>query len=386
MKRRILWTIYGGNLLTAIGVWFFLPLLPIFLGRMGGSAALVGAVFAAGLVANGLIRYPAGWAADRFGSRPVMVVALLVYAGLFLAYLIPMPAPAFIVVRFLHSGAGGAFWPAANGLIAESTTPGERGRAYGTMQAMNTAGMLLGPGIGGFVALTNINAIFVVSAAVTVLATVALATLPNAHVRADVVSSHGAMTIARRLLPLLLLGAGSAYMIGTYDTTWSLYMTYRGGTTFAVGLSFAIFALPVTLLSAQMGSLGDRFGAVRFVVGALLCQAFFASLYAFIGSVPWLIGLGFIEGIFTLGGMPSLQAEVSRSAPKGQQGRTQGIFQTVQTGVQVVGSLASGALFTLHPTLPFFAITLVSVAAAALAMLRRRASLAGSPRPAELPS
>ena len=40
--RRTLWTLYAVNFLNAIGMWFFLPLLPIFLGRRGGSAALVG--------------------------------------------------------------------------------------------------------------------------------------------------------------------------------------------------------------------------------------------------------------------------------------------------------------------------------------------------------
>ena len=31
MHRRTLWTLYAGNLLTATGLWFFLPLLPILL-------------------------------------------------------------------------------------------------------------------------------------------------------------------------------------------------------------------------------------------------------------------------------------------------------------------------------------------------------------------
>src|ERR1700738_3756057 len=44
VTRRTLWTLYMGNLLTSIGLWFFLPLLSIFLGRKGGSAALVGVV------------------------------------------------------------------------------------------------------------------------------------------------------------------------------------------------------------------------------------------------------------------------------------------------------------------------------------------------------
>jgi MFS family permease len=184
MHRRTLWTLYFGNLLTSIGLWFFLPLLPIFLGRKGGSAVLVGAVFAAGLLASALIRYPAGLAADRFGTRPVMVGSMAACAVLFLAYLLPLPIGAFIAVRAVHGAAAGAFWPAANGLIAEVTPPDQRGRAFGTMQSTNMAGILLGPAIGGFVALYNLNAVFAISAIVSGLATVAIATLPNVRVEA----------------------------------------------------------------------------------------------------------------------------------------------------------------------------------------------------------
>src|SRR5690348_4788671 len=152
-RRRTLWTLYGINFLNAIGMWFFLPLLPIFLGRKGGSAALVGIVFAAGLVSNALIRYPAGWAADRYGTRAVLVAAMLATAALFLAYLLPLPVAAFILVRLLHGAAQGAYWPAANGLLAEVTESRERGRAFGYMQATNMAGMVIGPAVGGFIAL-----------------------------------------------------------------------------------------------------------------------------------------------------------------------------------------------------------------------------------------
>src|SRR5262249_44019916 len=146
------------------------------------------------------------------------------------------------------------------------------------------------------------------------------------------------------LLPLILLGAGTSYMIGAFDTIWSLYMTYRGASTFAVGLSFVAFALPAMLFSGLAGSLGDRFGPRRFIVIALFFTAFFAGLYPFIASVPWLIGLGLVEGIFTISGTPSVLAEVSRIAQPGQEARTQGVFQTAQTAVQIAGALVAGAL------------------------------------------
>jgi MFS family permease len=371
MHRRTLWTLYAGNLLTAIGLWFFLPLLPIFITRRGGSSALVGVVFAAGLLANAAIRYPAGWAADRWGTRPVILGAMGAYAVLFLAYLLPLPLPAFVVVRLLHGAASGAYWPAANGLIAHVTPPNQRGRAFGYMQSTMMAGALIGPAIGGFIALFNLSAVFFVSAGVCGLAVIALAFLPNVRAEADLELPFGALRMLRKLVPLILLGAGTSYMIGSFDTIWPLYLTHRGASTLAVGLSVVAFAVPATLLSARAGMLGDRFGARRVIVAALLATAFFSTLYPLIASVPWLVGLGLVEGALTISGSPSLNAEVSRSAEPGHQARVQGVFQTVQVLVQAVGAVAGGALFGLNPTYAFFAIAAVCLLGASAALRPR---------------
>jgi MFS family permease len=286
-----------------------------------------------------------------------MIGALLAYSAFFLIYLLPMPTPLFVVVRLLHGAAGGAFAPAAYGLVAQVTAPKQRGQAYGMMQSTNMAGMLVGPAIGGFIALFSLNAIFIVAAAVCLLSTLAVWAVPNARVESSPEAPVSAFRLLRTLVPLIILGAGTSYLIGTFDTIWSLYMSYRGASTFEVGISFAAFALPATLVSAQAGALGDRFGAVRMVSFALVGTAVFASIYPFVTSVPWLIGLGLIEGALTVGAGPSLVAEVSRAALPGQQGRTQGLFQAVQTGLQIVGSLAGGALYTFSPTYAFLAMT-----------------------------
>ena len=377
--RRTLLTLYAVNFLNAIGGWFFLPLLPIVLGRRGGSAALVGVVFAAGLVANAVIRYPAGWASDRYGTRAVLVASMLANAALFLAYLPPLPVWAFIVIRLLHGAAQGAYWPAANGLVAEVSAARQRGRAFGYMQATNMAGMLIGPAVGGFIALLNIGAAFAIAAGLSALAVFALATLPNVRARTEAEIHARALHIARLLLPLLLLGAGTSYMIGAFDTIWSLYLTYRGGSTFAVGLSFATFALPAMLLSGYAGSLGDSFGPRRLIIVAVLCTAFFSTIYPFISSVPWLIGLGLAEGAFTISGVPTLMAEVSRVSEPGQYARTQGVFQTASTGIQIVGALAGGALFTVSPTYAFLSIAAVCVLGALSAFVPR-STWAGVPQ------
>jgi len=371
--RRTALTLYAVNFLNSIGGWFFLPLLPIFLGRRGGSAALVGVVFAAGLLAKALVRYPAGWAADRYGTRIVLVVSMVANAALFLAYLPPLPLTAFIALRLVHGAAQGAFLPAANGLIAEVTPSGERGRAFGHLQATNMAGALIGPAVGGFIALLNIGVAFGVAAGLSAVTVVALAALPNLRARADFDKGVAlpALALARRLAPLMLVGAGTAYMIGVFDTIWSLYLTSRGASTFAVGLSFATFALPAMLLSGYAGAIGDRIGSRRLIVSALASTGLFSAVYPFISSVPWLVGLGLAEGSLTISGSPSLMAEVSRLSPPGQSARTQGVYQTVSTGIEIVGALAGGALFTAAgPAYAFLSITGVCVVSAAGAFVR----------------
>src|SRR2546427_12550635 len=99
MQRRTLWTLYGCNLLASVGFWFFLPLLPIFLSRRGGSATLGGAGFAAGLLGSAAIRYPAGWAAPRIGTRPGVVAAVPPGGGLVLGSLPHLPPSPFPAVR-----------------------------------------------------------------------------------------------------------------------------------------------------------------------------------------------------------------------------------------------------------------------------------------------
>jgi MFS family permease len=93
--------------------------------------------------------------------------------------------------------------------------------------------------------------------------------------------------------------------------------------------------------------------------------------------VPWLIGLGLVEGMFSISGAPSLNAEVSRTAEPGQQARTQGVFQTVQFAIQIVGALVGGALFTVSPTWAFLAITFVCLLGIGSAVLSQRLKLAG---------
>ena len=381
LDRRTLWTLLAGNALTAVGIGFFFPMLPLFVTGRGGTPFLVGVVFAAGFIGRAAAQYPAGWLADRVGRRPLLLGSLLVYAMVFPLYVLPVPVAALIGIRFVHSLAGGAFVPAAMALAADLTPPAGRGRVFSQLRASDTVGLLVGPALGGFVAAFRLEYVFGAGTLICLVAALVLLRLPAAApaapdgpVEVDVAPARP-LRLLRLVVPILLLGAPVNWTFGAYDSVWSLYLTSRGAGTFLIGLSFATYALPVVLFAGLAAGLADRLGHLRAGRLTLLTHGLLAIAYPFIASVPLLVAIGVVEGGLTAAGLPALTAEASRRAPAGAQGRTQGIYQLGLNSAQVAGSVVTGALYGLGPV-PAFA----SVAAACLLGLVANAAVT-RPRP-----
>jgi DHA1 family multidrug resistance protein-like MFS transporter len=380
MDTRTLWTLLAGNALTAIGIGFFLPILPLFVTARGGAPFLVGVVFAAGFIGRAAAQYPAGWLSDRVGRRPLLLGSLLVYAAIFPLYVLPIPVVALAAIRFVHSLAGGAFVPAAMALAADLTPEGSRGRVFSQLRASDMVGLLLGPALGGFVAGFRLEYVFGAGAVICLVAALVLVglpaaprALPDGPVDADLVPLRPARLLLL-VLPVLVLGAPVNWTFGAYDSVWSLYLTSRGASTFVVGLSFATYALPIVLFAGLAAGLADRLGHLRAGRLTLATHGLLAASYPFIASVPLLVAIGVVEGGLTAAGVPALNAEVSRRAPAGAQGRTQGMYQLGLNVAQVAGAVVTGALYGLGAVAAFGGVAaacLLGLAASVVLTWRR---------------
>ncbi|MDF5866458.1 MFS transporter [Pseudomonas aeruginosa] len=154
--KRVLPLLFLTCLLDAAGVGLIVPLLPTLIGSVAPLAIRDAATWGAALVMTfallQLFFSPVlGSLSDRFGRRPVLVLAMLGFA---LSYLLLALADSLWMLFLGRALAGltGASVATAMACAADLGTHGQRTRHFGWLYAGLALGMILGPALGGLLA------------------------------------------------------------------------------------------------------------------------------------------------------------------------------------------------------------------------------------------
>jgi len=393
--------LFAAELIVWLGFGALLPIMPLYFREHGVDLRMLGFVIAAWPAAR-LIGEPVfGWVADRTARVPLMVAGLVVTAfALGLPLVITGPVP-FLVLRALAGLSTAVYDPAARGYLTDSTPAARRGEAFGLYAAAQMAGLLLGPAIGGLGAALfgGVAFVFVFGAATTLLAALAVAlrvhespAVPRHHVApstdltefpsdppslqeraaadlaaeelaaadpppADQPGSPSARPTTLRnrwLVSALVLNLGGFLSGGTYEVIWSVFLESRGAGLDLIGLTFAMFALPVLILSPIAGRLVDRRGVYPFIVAGSLLPAVASVTYPFIQVPVFVIPVVMLEasGFALLN--PALYSVVAAGSPRGRSSTAQGLFGASGTVGTIIAAVATGYLAQIDIRYPFF--------------------------------
>ena len=381
-----------------IGFGGLLPVLPIYFAEQGVDLGTLGLVIAAWPAAR-LISEPIfGWLADRTARVPLMVIGL-VATGVFGALPLVLTGPlAFLWLR-AGAGLGAAIYdPAARGFLTDATPPERRGEAFGLYGAAQMGGLLLGPTIGAFGAerFGGVAFVFVFSAIAAIVAAVAIAlrvreegparkadaspwfdrtTMPPdspyvegraaAALAADRTdgdrpSNRPPMRLLNRgLVAAIILNAGGYYGGGTYEVIWSLFLQGLGADLALIGLTFAMFGLPVLVLSPYAGRQVDRRGSFAFIVLGMILPAVTGILYTLMWDPALAVPLILVEATGFAFLNPALYAVVAANSPPGRSSTAQGLFGAAGTLGFIVASVTTGFLAARSILLPFYTFSAV---------------------------
>jgi MFS transporter, DHA1 family, tetracycline resistance protein len=140
--------IFAAVVTDLLGYGIVVPLLPITIERLGGSATLVG-VLAGGYMAIQAISGPLlGRLSDRWGRRPILLICLL---GTGLSYLLLGLADTLplLIGAMLLDALTGANLSTAQAYVADSSPPDRRAHNYGLLGIAFGIGVTVGPALGG---------------------------------------------------------------------------------------------------------------------------------------------------------------------------------------------------------------------------------------------
>jgi len=392
----------AAELIVWLGFGALLPIMPIYFTENGVDLRTLGIVVAAWPAAR-LIGEPVfGWVADRTRRVPLMVAGNI-GAGIFLFLpLVFVGAAPFIVLRALAGLATSIYDPAARGYIADATPADRRGEAFGMYGAAQMGGLLLGPAIGGlgsaffggvaFIFVFGAISSFVAAAAIAIrvreqpraidgqrtgnldltefahepdhLAGRAQRASADASAAADGGAARavddGPASLANRLLvAAILFTIGGNFAAGTYEVIWSLYLRGLGAGLELIGLTFAMFGLPVLVLSTYFGRRVDRGSLAPYIVIGTIIPVVAALLYTVIRDPLLSIPLILAEATGFAMLNPALFSIVAAGSPIGRPSTAQGLYGASGTLGFVVASLIAGAIADIDIRLPFYVFAIV---------------------------
>lgn len=380
-----------------LGFGALLPVMPLYFREHGVDLATLGVVIAAWPAAR-LVGEPIfGWLADRVARVPLMVIGN-VGSGIFqfLPLVLVGPLP-FLVLRALQGLSTAVYDPAARGYITDATPPERHGEAFGLYGAAQMGGLLFGPAIGGLGSawFGGIGFVFVFGGISSFVAALAIGLrvreepgrgrhragasfdgteFPGrpALVRDGRAAESGEASVAdvrparlglanRLLVAAILINIGGNFAAGTYDVVWSIFFDGLGAGIELIGFTFAMFGLPILVLSPYFGRRVDRGGIVWMVVIGGIAPALMGLIYPLLVDPVLAIPLILIESTGFAMLNPALYAMVAAGSPKGRSSTAQGIFGAFGTVGFVVASLAAGALAAADIRLPFYVFAAVMV-------------------------
>jgi MFS family permease len=364
-----------GQLVMFTGIAALFPVVPLYVRSHGGTSADIALFVAGPLVASTLVQLPTGHLVDRIGRKPVLIGSRLLYAALSGGLFLNLgPLWLLALLRVGQGASGGAYVPALRAALADLTPPGERGHRYAQLQGCEMVGLLLGPAIGGAIALWEYSGIFAASGIAVLLGLGAIIRMPETRGAAIEASSPApAPSAASRwwwLRPALLVPsvalAAAGTMFAMYDVVWPQYLNARGYDSLVIGLSISFFAVPILLLTGPGGRLSDRADRRLLVPAALCVVAACAFTYPWLRSIFPILAVGTVESLAVMLVEPSLFAVISESTTASLRGRAMGVGGLFEAGGGAFGAGVLGALYGIAEPLPFLGGATVCLLAAAV--------------------
>ena len=359
-------------MLDSMGIGLIMPVMPDLIRELESGdiaqAAVWGGFLATIFAAMQLLFGPTvGSLSDRFGRRPVLLVALVVMAFDYVLMAVAGTIWLLVIGRII-GGITAATHSTASAYMADISAPEDKSANFGLIGAAFGVGFVFGPMLGGVLAEFGTRAPFWAAAVLAISnAIFGYFVLPETVTdsirrpflwrRANPFGAFKSITklpgLGRLLVIMLIYGI--AFFV--YPSTWAYFGALQfGWGPGMIGLSLGAFGIGMAIVQGLLirpilGWMGER-NAVVFGLSL--------DVLAFIGlglvTNGWVaLALTPLAAIGSVAG-PALQGIMSRTASDDQQGELQGALTSINALAAILAPLVMTQVFFYftHANAPFY--------------------------------
>ena len=399
-------------MLDMVGVLIVIPLLPFYATRLGASPFIYTVLVSAFSVAALLSAPIWGRFSDRYGRRPVLLIALFASA---IAYVIFAYAGSLWVLFLsrIVQGAGGGTVGVIQAYVSDSVEPRDRARSLGWLSAATNLGVTIGPALGSLALRAGKHPLVIGDWSVTLghrapgLLAAALCLLnmlfAYIYLRESRVTTTGEFEKPRvpgrslhavrgvvahpkrpasRLIWIYAVGIGAFMGV---NAVLALYLAARFGVTEeTIGYFFSFTGgISVVTRALVLGPAVDRFGEARLSRIGIVLLALGLGLIPFAYNIPTLAVAVALVPLGTAFTFPCVTALLSRVVASHERGLYMGVQQSFGGVARVAFPLFLGWVFqSLGASYPFWISAAFVIATLAMGKgMERFATDAEMPRP-----
>ena len=372
-QRRNLVLLYFTLAVILLGFGVVIPLEAFLVDQFGASGQELGLLIS--LFALFQLIFAPIWGAlsDQFGRKPLLIVGALGNALALLMFGFATKLWMLFAARALNGLFSAATLPTAMAFISDSTSKEDRGGGMGVIGAAMGTGMVLGPGLGGWLGKESLSLPFLVAGGLSLAAALLIfLILPESlapdkrsdRVKIDLAGRGKAMRqgLAGPLGILFGMGFLVSFGLSNMEGIFGLFALERFGFgPSQVGTVLMVVGTVVALVQMTLtGPATKRFGEWTVVKAALLGVggAFLLMLTAV--DLPTLM---LTTGIFAFSNAmlrPSIASLISKEATS-DQGMALGLNNSFMSLGRFIGPLLAGFLFDIRVSLPYLIGSLIMI-------------------------
>src|SRR5690625_2417969 len=378
-KKNISLAILLLNLFIAfLGIGLVIPVLPTIMNELHLTGSMVGYLVSAFAIMQLLVSPIAGQWVDKFGRKKMIVIGLIIFSFSELLFGLGKVVEVLFISRLLGGVSAAFIMPAVTAFIADITTLETRSKAMGYMSAAISTGFIIGPGIGGFLAVLGTRVPFFVAAVfalISALISFLLLKEPERY-KAGMIKEK-TTGLKRMFNPLyfiaLLIIFISSFSLAAFDSLFSLFVDHKFGFTpkdIAVIISGAGIVGAISQV-ALFDILTRKFGEIKLIRYCFI----FSAVLVFLATIVHTYFYILLVTVFIFVGFdlmrPAFTSYLSKVAGD-EQGFVSGMNSMFTSIGNVIGPILGGFLFDIDLDYPFYSAAIFLVVGIVISYLWKK--------------